>query len=45
MLAVGAGGAVGQFALFYNFSFLSPTPWEMARYRLKYCVIGPLSPK
>ena len=25
--------------------FLSPCLWEMARYRLKYCLKGPLSPK
>ena len=26
-------------------SFLSPSPWETARYRLKYCLKGLLSPK
>ena len=26
-------------------SFLSPSLWETARYRLKYCLKGPLSPK
>ena len=25
--------------------FLSPSLWETARYRLKYCLKGPLSPK
>ena len=33
------------FSLFYHFSFLSPSLWEMARYRLKYCLIGQFSPK
>ena len=26
-------------------SSFSPSLWEMARYRLKYCLKGPLSPK
>ena len=33
------------FSLIYHFSFLSPSLWETARYRLKYCFKGPLSPK
>ena len=33
------------FSLIYHFSFLSPSLWETARYRLKYCLKGPLSPK
>ena len=33
------------FSLVYHFSFLSPSLWETARYRLKYCLKGPLSPK
>ena len=33
------------FSLVYHFSFLSPCLWETARYRLKYCLKGPLSPK
>ena len=33
------------FSLIYYFSFLSPSLWETARYRLKYCLQGPLSPK
>ena len=46
VLAVGAGGVVGTFfSLIYHFSFLSPSLWKTARYRLKYCVKGPLSPK
>ena len=42
-LAVGAGG-LDIFSLVYHFSFLSPSLWETARYRLKYCLKGPLSP-
>ena len=46
VLAVGAGGGcLDIFPLIYHFSFLSPTLWETARYRLKYCLKGPLSPK
>ena len=37
-------GLFGHFSLIYHFSFLSPSPWETARYRLKYCLKGPLSP-
>ena len=33
------------FSLVYHFFFLSPSFWETARYRLKYCLKGPLSPK
>ena len=45
-LAVGSGGGLfGHFFLIYLFSFLSPSLWEMARYRLKYCLKGPLNPK
>ena len=33
------------FSLAYRFSFLSHSLWETARYRLKYCLKGPLSPK
>ena len=46
-LAVGAGG--GLFGHFFSdlsfFSFLSPSLWETARYRLKYCLKGPINPK
>ena len=31
----------GHFSLVYHFSFLTPFFWEMARYRLKYCLKGP----
>ena len=34
----------GHFSLVYHFSFLSPSLWETARYRLKYRLKGPLSP-
>ena len=44
-LAVGAGrGCLDIFSLINLFSFLSPTLWETARYRLKYCLKGPLNP-
>ena len=44
-LAVGAGGGCLDISsLIYLFSFLSPSLWEMARYRLKYCLKGPLKP-
>ena len=44
-LAVGAGGGyLDIFSLIYHFSFISPSLWETARYRLKYCLKGPLSP-
>ena len=46
VLAVGVGGGcLDIFSLAYHFSFLSPSLWETARYRLKYCLKGPLSPK
>ena len=45
-LAVGAGGGcLDIFTLVYSFSPLSPFLWETARYRLKYCLKGPLNPK
>ena len=45
-LAVGAGGGcLDIFSLIYLFSFLSPSLWETARYRLQYCLKGPLNPK
>ena len=43
-LAVGAGGAVWTFLLSSILSPLSPSLWETARYRLKYCLKGPLNP-
>ena len=45
-LAVGAGGGgLDIFTLIYPFSSASPSLWETARYRLKYCLKGPLNPK
>ena len=45
-LAIGAvGGLFGHFFSHLSFSFLSPSLWETARYRLKYCLKGPLNPK
>ena len=45
-LAVGAGGGcLDIFTLLYPFSPLTPSLWETARYRLKYCLKGPLNPK
>ena len=45
-LAVGAGGGcLDIFTLLCPFSPLSPSLWETARYRLKYCLKGPLNPK
>ena len=46
VLAVGAGGGcLDIFTLIYHFSFLPPSLWETARYRLKYCLKGPLGTK
>ena len=40
-LALGAGGGcLDIFSLVYHFSFLPPSLWETARYRLKYCLKG-----
>ena len=45
-LAAGAGGGcLDIFSLIYPISILSPSLWETARYRLKYCLKGPLNPK
>ena len=45
-LAMGAGGGcLDIFTLLYPFSPLSPSLWETARYRLKYCLKGLLNPK
>ena len=44
-LAVGAGGGcLDIFSFVYHFSFHTPSLWEAARYGLKYCLKGPLSP-
>ena len=45
VLAAGADGScLDIFSLVYHFSFFLSL-WETARYRLKYCLNGPLSPK
>ena len=45
-LAVSAGGGcLDIIILIYPFFPLSPSLWETARYRLKYCLKGPLNPK
>ena len=45
-LSVGAvGGCMDIFTLICPFSPLSPSLWETVRYRLKYCLKGPLNPK
>ena len=44
-IAVGAGGGVWTFLLSSFLSPLSPSLWETARYRLKYCLKRPLNPK
>ena len=44
-LTVGAGGGcLDIFTLLYPSSPLSPSLWETGRYRLKYCLKGPLNP-
>ena len=40
-----SGGCLDIFILIYPFSSLSPFLWETARYRLKYCLKGPLNQK
>ena len=46
VLAVGAGGGcLDIFTLLCLFSSISPSLWETVRYRLKYCLKGPLNPK
>ena len=45
-LTVGVGrGCLDIFTLVCPFSPLSPSLWETARYRLNYCLKGPLKPK
>ena len=46
VLAQGVGGGcLDIFSFIYHFPLLSPALWETARYRLKYGLKGPLSPK
>ena len=41
-LVVGAsGGCLDIFTLLYLLTPVSPSLWEMTRYRLKYCLKGP----
>ena len=44
-LAAGVDGGGLEFLLSSILSPLSPSLWETARYRLKYCLKGPLNPK
>ena len=45
-LAAGAGwDCLDIYSLIYHFSLLSPSLGEAARYRLRYCLKGPLNPK
>ena len=45
-LAVGVGGGcLDNFTLLCVFYHLSPSLCQTARYRLKYCLKGPLNPK
>ena len=44
-LTVGAGGGCLDIFLSSILSSLSPSLWGTARYRLKYCLKGPLNPK
>ena len=45
-LALGSGwGCFDIFTLIYPVSPLSPSLWETVRYRLKYCLKGPLNQK
>ena len=45
-LAVGAsGGCLDIFTFLYPFSPISPSLWETARYRLKYCLKRPFNTK
>ena len=46
VLAVGGGGdCLVICSLLCHFSLLSPSLWEIARYRLKYCLKGLGNPK
>ena len=44
-LALGADRVFWTFFSSLFFSPLSPSLWETVRYRLKYCLKGPLNPK
>ena len=40
-----SGCGWGLFGPFFLSPIISPSLWETTRYRLKYCLKGPLSPK
>ena len=45
-IALAVGAAVGcLFILVYTFFLPYPSLWETVRYRLKYCLKGPIDPK
>ena len=44
-IALAVGGLVWTFLLSSIFSLFSPSLWDTARYRLKYCLKGPFNPK
>ena len=44
-LAIGTGGGGLDIFSLIILSLLSPSLWETTRYRLKYCLKGPLNPK
>ena len=44
-LAVGAGGGRLEIFTLYLFFHISPSLWETARYRQKYCLKGPFNQK
>ena len=44
-IALAVGGVVWTFLISSILSPLSPSLWETARYRLKYCLKRPLNPK
>ena len=45
LAVVAGGGGLDIFTLVCPFSSASPSLWETARYRLKYCLKGPINPK
>ena len=45
LAVVAGGGCLDHFTLIYPFFPLSSSLLETARYRLKYCLKGPLNPK
>ena len=45
LAVVASGGCLDIFTIFYLFSPFPPFLWETARYRLRYCLKGPLNQK